>query len=143
MIVVIGNIRQKRVLHQLHNKRPMLRVLHQTPRKNKECKLQNPDARNVQNSLINEVVDGLGPVCRPVERWRRVPDDLKHGSRGMHILKRSFSVAQLDGGDAQRPDIGPVSVTIVVLVASRTGHHFRRHPARATHASAALTQSAA
>lgn len=44
------------------------------------------------------------------------PRDLEEGLDGMHLGQRGVSVGQLDGGDAQRPNITAGVVRVVVLL---------------------------
>ena len=43
----------------------------------------------------------------------------------MHVGQRRLGVRQLDGGDAQRPDVTPDVIAVVVLLL--TGDHLARH----------------
>lgn len=93
--------------------------------------------------LGNEVVVSLRPVRWPVERRRRIPDDLEHRPRWMHVSERSRAVSKLDGGDADGPDVGSVPVDLVVPARRGAAEHLRRHVARRSDARAAFAQSAA
>lgn len=139
----VRQLREKRMLQNLHHKRPILKVLLQT--------------------LRNEIVVILRPIRRPIQRRRRIAHNLEHRARRMHIQKRSRPIAQLNRRNAQRPHINAtpviprirhllipdvfVLVAILLLLvldtllaslpAARRVEHLRRHPARRPNARAA------
>lgn len=90
-----------------------------------------------RNVLGNEIVEILGPIGRSVQSRRRISYYLEERSRRMHILKRWFSIGQLDRRDSYCPDIGPVSISLGVI--PFTHGDFRRHPTRRSYASVSLS----
>lgn len=68
------------------------------------------------------------------------PRDLEEGLDGMHLGQRGVSVGQLDGGDAQRPNItaGVVRVVVLLLAGNDLHTNTQTHKHRQSEAAAVV-----
>lgn len=109
---------EERVAHDLLGERPPLHVLNQTLR--------------YESAQLGREGVGLG------ELWRRIAGDLEKGAHRVDVGERRVALGQLDGRDADGPDVAPRVVRLVQLLLA--GDHLRRHPVRSADAGVAPGQ---